>query len=149
MDSVPLSMRLAALPGMQAMTAKMPVNRTMVKALLRQIGLERAIETGTFTDEMIDWFVSLQRDTDTMANDLRSSPECRQERCGPTARRPARDDCAHPCSLDCADTIHPSAGWPGEQQAAALRHQSACGGSRTNEPVVSAAELVPACGSLG
>jgi pimeloyl-ACP methyl ester carboxylesterase len=47
----------------------------MVKALLRQIGLERAIETGTFTDDMIDWFLALQRDTDTMVNDLRSSPK--------------------------------------------------------------------------
>ena len=75
MDSLAMSMRMSALPGMQAMTAKMPVNRTMVKALLRQIGLKRAIETGTFTEEMIDWFLSVQRDTDTMANDLRSSPK--------------------------------------------------------------------------
>ena len=55
--------------------AKMPVTRTMVKGLLRQIGLKRAIETGAFTEEMIDWFVSVQPDTDTMANDLRSSPK--------------------------------------------------------------------------
>ena len=75
MDSVAMSMRLSALPGMQAMTAKMPVNRMMVKALLRHIGLKRAIETGTFTEEMVDWFLSVQRDTDTMANDLRSSPK--------------------------------------------------------------------------
>jgi pimeloyl-ACP methyl ester carboxylesterase len=75
MDKVVISMRLAALPGMRAMTAKMPITRTMMKALLRQIGLKRAIDTGTFTDEMIDWFVSVQRDTDTMANDLRSSPK--------------------------------------------------------------------------
>ncbi len=75
MDKVAMSMRLAALPGMHALAAKIPVTRTMVKALLRQIGLERAIETGTFTDEMIDWFLSVQRDTDTMANDVRSSPK--------------------------------------------------------------------------
>ena len=75
MDKVVMSMRLAALPGMRALTAKMPVTRTMMKALLRQIGLKRAIDTGTFTEEMIDWFVSVQRDTDTMANDLRSSPK--------------------------------------------------------------------------
>jgi pimeloyl-ACP methyl ester carboxylesterase len=75
MDSIALSMRLAALPGMQFMVARMPITRTMVKALLRQIGLERALETGTFTDDMIDWFLSVQRDTDTMVNDLRSSPK--------------------------------------------------------------------------
>ena len=75
MDMVPMSLRLSSLPGMRALTAKLPVTRTMVKALLRQIGLRRAIETGTFTEEMIDWFLSVQRDTDTMANDLRSSPK--------------------------------------------------------------------------
>lgn len=75
MDKVVMSMRLSALPGMRAMTAKMPVTRTMVKTLLRQIGLKRAIDTGTFTEEMIDWYLSLQRDTDTMANDLHSSPK--------------------------------------------------------------------------
>ena len=75
MDKVVMSMRLLALPGMRTMTAKMPVTRTMLKALLRQIGLKRAIDTGTFTEEMIDWFLSVQRDTDTMANDLRSSPK--------------------------------------------------------------------------
>ena len=75
MDHVAMSMRLAAIPGMQAIIARMPVTRTMVKALLRQIGLDRAIEMGTFTDDMIDWFLALQRDTDTMVNDLRSSPK--------------------------------------------------------------------------
>ena len=75
MDHVVMSMRLAAVPGMRAMAARMPITRTMVKALLRQIGLERALETGTFTEDMIDWFLSLQRDTDTMVNDLRSSPK--------------------------------------------------------------------------
>lgn len=75
MDKVATSMRLSALPGMRAMSAKMPVTRWMVKALLRQIGLKRAIDTGTFSDEMVDWYVSLQRDTHTMANDLGSSPK--------------------------------------------------------------------------
>lgn len=75
MDRVAMSMRLAALPGMQALMAKVPVTRAMVKGLLRQIGLERAIDTGTFTDDMIDWFLSVQRDTDTMANDMASSPK--------------------------------------------------------------------------
>lgn len=75
MDKVVMSMRLSALPGMQAMSAKMPVTRRMVKALLRQVGLKRAIDTGTFSDEMIDWFLAVLRDTNTMANDLRSSPK--------------------------------------------------------------------------
>ena len=39
-----------------------------------QIGLKRAIDTGTFTTEMVDWTVSLMRETNTLANDLRASP---------------------------------------------------------------------------
>jgi pimeloyl-ACP methyl ester carboxylesterase len=74
MDAVPLSMRLAGLPGVQAMMSALPVTRGMVKSLLRQIGLKRALETGRFDEAMIDWFVSLLRDTDTMRNDIRSSP---------------------------------------------------------------------------
>ena len=43
--------------------------------MLRQIGLARAIETGKFDDDMLDWFVSVLRDTDTMTNEVRSSPK--------------------------------------------------------------------------
>ncbi len=75
MDRVAPSMRLAALPGMQALTTRLPVTRSMVKALLRQIGLKRAIDTGRFDDDMIDWYLLLLRDTDTMGNDVRSSPK--------------------------------------------------------------------------
>ena len=75
MDKLAMSMRLSAVPGMQAMSAKMPVTRPMVKALLRQIGLRRAIDTGTFSEDMIDWFHGVLRDTDTMANDMRSTPK--------------------------------------------------------------------------
>ncbi|MEX2292310.1 MAG: alpha/beta hydrolase [Acidimicrobiales bacterium] len=75
MERVAPSMRLAALPGMQAITTRLPVTRSMVKALLRQIGLKRAIHTGRFDDDMIDWYLRLLRDTDTMSNDIRSSPK--------------------------------------------------------------------------
>lgn len=75
MERVPPSMRLAAVPGMRATTTRLPVTRTMVKALLRQIGLRRAIDTGRFDDDMIDWYLRLLRDTDTMRNDIRSSPK--------------------------------------------------------------------------
>ncbi len=74
MERVPPSMRVAAVPGLQALTTKLPVTRSMVKALLRQIGMQRAIDSGRFDDRMLDWYVSLLRDTDTMANDIRSSP---------------------------------------------------------------------------
>jgi len=42
--------------------------------MLSQIGLERAIRSGRFNDDMVDWFVSVLRDTDTMANEVRTTP---------------------------------------------------------------------------
>lgn len=75
MARVAPAMRMAALPGMQSMTARMPVTRSMVKAMLRQIGLKRAIDTGGFDETMIDWYLALLRDTPTMVNDIRSSPK--------------------------------------------------------------------------
>lgn len=41
---------------------------------MSQVDLERAIRTGAFTDEQLDWTVSLLRDTNTLANDMRASP---------------------------------------------------------------------------
>lgn len=75
MARVAPAMRMAALPGMQTMTARMPVTRSMVKTMLRQIGLKRAIDTGRFDETMIDWYVALLRHTETMSNDIRSSPK--------------------------------------------------------------------------
>ena len=74
MSRIAMSMRMAALPGMQALPAKLPVTPRVVKAMLSGVGLKRAIRTGTFTDEMVDWTVSVMRDTDTLANDMRASP---------------------------------------------------------------------------
>jgi pimeloyl-ACP methyl ester carboxylesterase len=74
MDKVPISMRFGSLPGMQAMTTKIPVTPRLVKSLLSQVGLKRAIRTGAFTDEMVAWTVTLMRETDTLANDMRASP---------------------------------------------------------------------------
>jgi pimeloyl-ACP methyl ester carboxylesterase len=73
-DKVSASMRMAAIPGMQAVISKIPITPRLVRTLLSQTGLKRAITTGTFTDEMVDWTVSLMRETDTLANDLRASP---------------------------------------------------------------------------
>jgi pimeloyl-ACP methyl ester carboxylesterase len=75
MDKVVMSMRLGGLPGVQAMLTKLPVTRAMVRTLLRQIGLRRALDTGRFNEDMVDWYVSVLRDTDTMRNEVRSSPK--------------------------------------------------------------------------
>lgn len=74
-EGAPLSMRVAATPGMRALMMRMPVSRGMVKGMLRQVGMRRAIRTGTFTDEMVEWMVALLRHTDTLRNDIASSPQ--------------------------------------------------------------------------
>lgn len=73
MTRVPWSMRMSALPGMQSAMARMPVTRGAVR-MLRQIGLDRALRAGRFDEPMIDWFLALLQETDTLANDMRSSP---------------------------------------------------------------------------
>jgi pimeloyl-ACP methyl ester carboxylesterase len=71
----PMTVRMAAIPGMSSMMSHLPVTRSMVKSMLRQIGMRRAVDSGTFDADMVDWFVSLLRDTDTFANDQRSAPD--------------------------------------------------------------------------
>jgi pimeloyl-ACP methyl ester carboxylesterase len=75
MDRAPFFMRMGALPGMQPMMARVPPTRRTVRAMLRQIGLARAIDSGRFDDDMTDWFASVLRDTDTMTNEYRASPK--------------------------------------------------------------------------
>ncbi len=74
MDRVAVSMRLAAIAGIGALSARMPITPRLVKSLLSQVGLKRAIDSGAFTDEMLEWTVSLLRETDTLRNELRASP---------------------------------------------------------------------------
>lgn len=71
----PSSMRLAAIPGLGAMTIKIPPTRFAIKVILKQLGMRRALENGRITDEFIDWFLALLRHTDTMANELRANPK--------------------------------------------------------------------------
>ena len=73
--SVPLASRIAALPGAKDLMVRMPMSRWAVKEALRQFGLGRAMDAGTFDDEMIDWAYALMRHTDTLRNDILSSPD--------------------------------------------------------------------------
>ncbi len=70
----PLSMRLATVPGLGPLMLAIPPTRPMVRAMLRNIGLRAAIDSGRFGEVEIEWFRSLLRDTDTMRNDLRALP---------------------------------------------------------------------------
>jgi 2-hydroxy-6-oxonona-2,4-dienedioate hydrolase len=74
-EATPFMARLQAVPGLQSLTTRMPMSRGMVKGALRQFGLGRAIDSGAFDDQMLDWAHALLRHTDTFANDARSSPD--------------------------------------------------------------------------
>lgn len=74
-EAAPLTARMAAVPGMQAAMTRLPMTRGMVKRALRQFGLGRAMDSGVFDDHMLDWAHALLRHTDTLANDVRSSPK--------------------------------------------------------------------------
>ena len=74
-EAAPLTARIAAVPGLQAGMTRLPMTRGMVRRALRQFGLGRAIDSGAFDDRMLDWAHALLRHTDTLANDVRSSPQ--------------------------------------------------------------------------
>lgn len=74
-EGAPLTARIGAVPGLQSLMARAPMTRGMVKGALRQFGLGRAIDSGAMDDVMLDWAHALLRHTDTLANDVRSSPK--------------------------------------------------------------------------
>ena len=74
MAKVPSLMRLSGVPIVGWIMARVPPNERAVRMILRQIGLGQALESGRFTQEAIDWFLALLRDTPTMRNELRATP---------------------------------------------------------------------------
>lgn len=68
---VPISMRLATMPGVRRLITSIPPTRGAVRAILRQLGLGPALADGRITDESFEWFVSLLRDTPTLRNESR------------------------------------------------------------------------------
>ena len=74
-EAVPVSARLAGIPGMRTLMTRVPITRRTVRSALRQFGLGRAIDSGAFDDDMVEFMYALLRDTDTLANDMRSSPK--------------------------------------------------------------------------
>jgi pimeloyl-ACP methyl ester carboxylesterase len=73
-DRVPPVMRMSVLPGLGQLMVRLPPPRAAIKPMLRQIGLKDAVESGAFTEIMVDWFRSLLCETDTMLNELRDAP---------------------------------------------------------------------------
>jgi pimeloyl-ACP methyl ester carboxylesterase len=74
MDTTPLAMRLGGARRLGKLMARLPVTRSTARALLRQIGLRDAINTGRVSEAGVAWFRSLLNDTHTMRNDIDASP---------------------------------------------------------------------------
>lgn len=66
---LPISMRLATIPGLRHLMTRLPPTRGAVRAIMRQLGHGPALKDGRITPEMLDWFLRLLRDTPTMRND--------------------------------------------------------------------------------
>lgn len=72
--STPFVMRVAMQPALRRLATSIPVNERMARAMLKQIGLKGAVESGTFGPREMAWFLSLLRDTDTMRNEIDAAP---------------------------------------------------------------------------
>jgi pimeloyl-ACP methyl ester carboxylesterase len=72
--AVPLMLRLGGIPTFGRLVGMVPPNERAVRAMLRSIGLRQALATGRFSQQMVDTYLSLLRDTDTMRNELKAGP---------------------------------------------------------------------------
>ncbi len=66
---LPISMRIATLPGLRHAMTRLPPTRGVVRSIMRQLGHRAALKDGRVTPELLDWFLFLLRDTPTMRND--------------------------------------------------------------------------------
>lgn len=72
--AVPLMLRLGGIPTFGRLAGMVPPTERAVRAMLRSIGLRKALATGRFSQTMVDTYLSLLRDTDTMRNELKAGP---------------------------------------------------------------------------
>jgi pimeloyl-ACP methyl ester carboxylesterase len=69
LTQLPMSMRIASLPGLGRLMASIPPTRGTVRMILRQLGMGAALKDGRISPEMFDWFHALLRYTPTMRSD--------------------------------------------------------------------------------
>jgi pimeloyl-ACP methyl ester carboxylesterase len=74
MGRVPMMMRLGSPAPMRAMMVRMPITPGVVKMMLKQVGLTRAIDSGAFDDAMVDWTVMLMKHTPTLDSETDNNP---------------------------------------------------------------------------
>jgi 2-hydroxy-6-oxonona-2,4-dienedioate hydrolase len=67
--ATPPFLRLIMTPVVGRLIGMLPPTPRAARAILRQIGHGASLDTGRIPDEFIDWYVALQRHTDTLANE--------------------------------------------------------------------------------
>jgi 2-hydroxy-6-oxonona-2,4-dienedioate hydrolase len=72
--AVPLMLRFGGIPTFGRLAGMVPPTERAVRAMLRSIGLRGALATGRFSQQMVDTYLSLLRDTYTMRNELKAGP---------------------------------------------------------------------------
>lgn len=65
----PPFMRIIMTPVLGRLVGKLPPNPKAANMVLRQIGHGASLDAGRLSGEFLDWYVALQRHTDTMANE--------------------------------------------------------------------------------
>jgi len=65
----PPFMRFLLLPGARALMGAIRPNARTNRSLFRQIGHGASLDAGRIADTLLDWYLALQRDTDTMRNE--------------------------------------------------------------------------------
>lgn len=76
---VPISMRAATLPGASRLMTAIRPTRAAVRGIMRQLGLGPAMKDGRVSTEMLEWYLSLLRDTPTLGNDATGPREILQK----------------------------------------------------------------------
>jgi pimeloyl-ACP methyl ester carboxylesterase len=68
-DTIPPFMRLLARPTFRRLMNILPPNERANRSILRQIGHGASLDAGRIPRTFLDWYLALQRHTDTMRND--------------------------------------------------------------------------------
>ncbi len=68
---VPLWLRIGSLPGLRRLSGVAPPpSSRLLRTMLANFGMRRAVREGHFSDEAIDWLVALYQETDTLRSEV-------------------------------------------------------------------------------
>jgi pimeloyl-ACP methyl ester carboxylesterase len=73
-NAIPLMLRMGSIRGAARLASLVPPTERSVRYTLSAVGLRRALATGRFSQLMVQTYLSLLRDTNTMRNELRDAP---------------------------------------------------------------------------